>query len=287
MQDQELLRRFATNRNEDAFTELVHRHSPMVFGVGMRHLHNVQDAEEVLQNVFMELAQKAASVYMQGRPVAGWIHETARRKSFKMRDANIRWNEHRSLVKERSIPEEPIVTEITLQEALKVLDEELARLPEKLRAACVLCYLEGKTQDEAARQLGWRLWTFRKRLWRGRNLLGKYLKRRGVTLPAGLLITLLSEQAVSAAFSAELACAVVRAGVLSAANTAILPKGMLLTLMTKPIVTGAVLLALQAGVVAAGMFMYRGFSEEKQPVIPVSRIEGAEAGAGRLLKGRH
>src|SRR5262249_31098870 len=74
--------------------------------------------------------------------------------------------------------------DVTWREALAVLDEELVRMPAAYRSALVLCYLEGKTQDEAARQLGWSLGTLRGRLERGREKLRARLLRRGVSLAA-------------------------------------------------------------------------------------------------------
>ena len=69
---------------------------------------------------------------------------------------------------------------------LGILDHELGQLSDRYRAPLVLCYLEGRTQDEAARQLGWSLNTLRRRLAQGRRLLEARLRGRGVTLPAAL-----------------------------------------------------------------------------------------------------
>src|SRR5262249_55489014 len=109
-------------------------------------------------------------------------------------------------------------SDITWQEVRTVLDEELHRLPERFQAPLLLCYLEGKTRDEAARELGWTLGTLRGRLERGRELLRTRLTRRGLTLTAALLASLLTEHAVAAGLPAILLVRIVKAAVLLAAG---------------------------------------------------------------------
>src|SRR5262249_56179180 len=82
------------------------------------------------------------------------------------------------------------VGDISLREAQAVCDEELTRLPERLSAPVVLCLLEGATQDEAARQLGWSLGMLRRRLAQGRALLRVRLERRGLGLSSAPLAPL-------------------------------------------------------------------------------------------------
>jgi hypothetical protein len=79
------------------------------------------------------------------------------------------------------------------------LHRELAALPESIRAPLVLCYLEGRTQEEAARQLGWSLSTVRGRLQRGREKLRRRLERRGVALTAALGAALTGQTLTEAA----------------------------------------------------------------------------------------
>ena len=89
-------------------------------------------------------------------------------------------------------PEERPAPDAAARELCAALDEELNRLPERFRAPLLLCYLEGRTSDQAARQLGWSLRTLERRLAQGRERLRGRLTRRGLTLSAVLLAATLS-----------------------------------------------------------------------------------------------
>jgi RNA polymerase sigma factor (sigma-70 family) len=181
--DDELLRRFVVGRDEAAFTALVGRHGPLVWGVCRRLLSDAHDAEDAFQATFLTLARKAASIRKPGA-VGAWLYGVATRAA-----AQARTDRARRAGSAASVPASPAdpLAELTGRELSAVLDEELARLPERCRAPLVLCYLEGRTRDEAAQQLGWSLGTFKRRLERGRNLLRSRLTRRGLALSAALL----------------------------------------------------------------------------------------------------
>ncbi len=70
----------------------------------------------------------------------------------------------------------------------RVVDEALGQLPEKYRAPVILCYLEGKTNAEAARQLGWPAGSMSRRLERARGLLREKLVHAGVVFVLALLL---------------------------------------------------------------------------------------------------
>src|SRR5262249_25908973 len=148
--DGELLTRFATGRDEDAFAELVRRHGPMVLGVCRRVLGNTHDAEDAFQATFLVLARKAASAG-RSRAVGGGLHEVAYHACLRERARAGR----RGQVERQARPPEARegLTDLERSELIEALDEELRRLPEKYRAPLVLCYLQGRSNEEAAGDL--------------------------------------------------------------------------------------------------------------------------------------
>src|SRR5262249_28279178 len=134
--DGKLLERFAAGREEAAFAALVRRHGPLVLGVCRRILHNAHDAEDAFQATFLALARKAGSVG-RGDSVGSWLYRVAYHAAVKARArAALRRSHERRAVPPRSV--DPL-TEITGRELLAVVDEEMARLPQRQRAALVAC----------------------------------------------------------------------------------------------------------------------------------------------------
>jgi RNA polymerase sigma factor (sigma-70 family) len=182
--DRELLRRFAVANDQRAFAALFHRHAGMVLGVCRRVLPSVQDAEDACQATFVVLARKAKGGRWQAS-IANWLYATARKVA-----ANALIAARRRAQREgRGAVAEPVhpLDQITSQELLTALDEELDRLPPRYREPLVLCYLQGLTRDEAAHRLSVPVGTLKIRLERGRKRLADGLTRRGCGLGAGLL----------------------------------------------------------------------------------------------------
>jgi WD40 repeat protein len=172
--------------------------------------------------VFFLLARKAGAAGW-GDSVGPWLHAAAWRIARKARVAAARQRTREA----RVVPPTPadLLATVALRELSQVLDEELTRLSERLRAPLVLCYLEGRTRDEAAKQLGVSLGTLKDRLERGRALLRIRLTRRGVTLAVAGLPAVLAESVVStatAAATAEAATTVVNGTAIPAAVAALM-----------------------------------------------------------------
>ncbi len=217
--DGSLLERFAGYGDETAFAALVERHGPMVLGVCRRVLRHDQDAEDVFQATFLLLARKAGTIRKR-TAVGSWLYGVAHRLALKARTNAARRStqERRSIEAGGSSPTysaDP-ADDMAWRELRGILDEELTHLPARLRAPLLLCYLEGLTQDEAARHLGWKKRTVKARLARGRDLLHRRLTRRGLTLSAALAGPLLSPNPSPAAVPARLTEATVRTAVLLA-----------------------------------------------------------------------
>jgi RNA polymerase sigma factor (sigma-70 family) len=214
VEDIYLLQLFMYERDEEAFAELVRRHGPLVLGVCRRVLRNPHDADDVFQATFLVLARKARSIRKQGS-LPSWLHGVAYRLSLKCQAAA-----QRRQAKERllSDAQQPIRDDQAARELFCVLDEELHRLPEQQRLPLVLCYAEGKSQEEASRDLGWSRGTLKRRLERGRDVLRKRLTRRGFALPA-VAVMGLAPQELLASVPAALAATTVRiAGLLVAGD---------------------------------------------------------------------
>jgi RNA polymerase sigma factor (sigma-70 family) len=216
MPDRDLLDRFVEDRDETAFAILLERHGGMVLGVSRRVLQNVHDAEDACQAVFLVLARKAASIRKRDS-LGSWLHGVAFRLARNMKRDLGRRRAHESLVAKTRHADPP--PDITWREIQAALDEELARLPTRFQAALVLCYLEGKTRDEAASQLGWTLGTLRGRLDRGRELLRARLMRRGLTLSATMFAYALTESSSWGAMPASLAVSTVKAAAFVSAGS--------------------------------------------------------------------
>ncbi len=193
--DAGLLERFASHRDEAAFGELVKRHGPQVLRVCRRGLPCEHDVEDVFQATFFVLAHKAATVSWTGS-VESWLCAVARRLVLRARaSAWQRQSRERPVTALRGtraedhglLPDQyhPLYDphkELERREIRRMLDAALGQLPEKYRVPVVLCYLEGKTNEEAARQLGWPAGTMSRRLQRARSLLRQRLAQYGLMI---------------------------------------------------------------------------------------------------------
>jgi RNA polymerase sigma factor (sigma-70 family) len=213
--DCEPLDRFVQRQDEEAFAALLGRHGPMVLRVARRVLGRVHDAEDVFQATFLLLARRARAIRNRAS-VGSWLHGVAHRLAIRARaQARLRQERERQAA---GRPAGGAASGQAWRELQELLDTELRRLPAKHREALVVCYLEGATQEDAARRLGVPLGTLRSRLARARALFQKRLARRGLALSGPALLAVLLANSAAAALPAALSRPTLLAAVTFAAG---------------------------------------------------------------------
>jgi RNA polymerase sigma-70 factor (ECF subfamily) len=274
LSDYELVKRFAARRDEKdqgaeaAFAALVSRHGPMVFRVCRAVLGDRHEAEDAFQATFLVLASRARSIRSRDS-VGSWLYGVALRVASRARSRAMRRKHHerrRAEMTETQV-EDANASSTLDADLARLLHEEIAHLPEKFRAAVVLCYLEGLTHERAAGELGCPVGTIRSRLATARDRLKRRLTRQGIAPaipPEWLALSLarVSESAPSTAVPGAVAECTIRgamqvglgkgalAGTVSAGAVALM-EGVLANMMTTKLTIVAATLIV-AGVVTAG-----------------------------------
>ncbi len=274
LNDAQLLGRFAEARGRDAtaesaFQELIHRHGSMVLGVCRQILRHPHDADDAFQATFLVLVRKARSIRV-GDSLAPWLYGVAYRTAHRARAVAARYRP--AGVEPIEEPMEPSSDDVYQLDVRPLLHEELNRLPGKYRDPIVLCHLEGKTHEEAARLLSWPVGTVSGRLSRGRQILKSRLERRGVTVSSAMLsanwlagtpatVTLpLIESTLNAAF---------RLGAVTAVSTSVLSltQGVLRTMLLNKLKMTALIVLVTGGITGGiGAWAYRASGSASPPV---------------------
>ena len=306
LSDRQLLERFNSRRDaagEAAFAALVARHGPMVLGVCRQLLDDRHLAEDAFQATFLVLARKARSIRDSDR-LGNWLYGVAFRtaRCARLRLARRREREEiGTMIRSGSnAPVEPTVPPaeeaIMAREQAEALHGEIARLPDAFRLPVVLCYLEGLTVHEAARQLRWSHGTVRSRMARAREKLRRGLTRRGIVLPAAALAAVLDSRPASASVSSPLYEITTRAALrfaagpaavdaLSASTTALAQEVLRSMLIHKLKLVALTVLFLGAVATGAG-YLTRSLAMKDEPVkTPAGQQSRPAAGSDRPDRG--
>jgi RNA polymerase sigma factor (sigma-70 family) len=183
--DVQLLERFVVGRDAAAFEALVAHHGPMVLGVCRGILNDPNDAEDAFQATFLILVKKSTTLRRHDA-LGPWLYRVAHRVAIRANAAAARRRtcERRAgQMAATTSPSGPSAPD----EQLQALHEEIARLPEKLRRAVILCDLQCVPQNRAAGELRLSERTLQRRLSEGRERLKARLIRRGLAPDGGVL----------------------------------------------------------------------------------------------------
>lgn len=174
--ESELLRR-TRNGDESAFGELYARHSPAVYRYALRMSGSEAAAEEVVQEVFMQVVKGCRGFDASIGRLASYLYGVARNTL-----ARIAPDRGEIPIGEMEFTEdEPDPLEdLDRAQRLEAVRTAVASLPLAFREVVVLCDLEQLSYAEAAETLGLETGTLRSRLHRARKLLLEKLSRKGV-----------------------------------------------------------------------------------------------------------
>lgn len=256
--DQELLRQYAQNRSEDAFTAVVRRHVDLVYSTALRLVRLPHLAEEVSQTVFSDLSRQAGKINAK-TPLAAWLYRVTRNTAVDL----VRRETRRQMREQTAAQMKTENTSPAWPDIEPMVDEALDDLAEQDRNAVVLRFFENQNLREVGEQLGISEDAARKRVSRALDHMREFFIKRGITLGSTSLISLLSANAVQSApasLAAVICASISTAGItLPAATATTLTIVNVMTLTQKAFITAVITLT-------AGLAIY-----ENRQVIRLER----------------
>ena len=197
-EDAELLRRYADEKSEQAFAELVQRHLGLVYACALRRVGGNQPlAEDITQQVFIDVARRAA--ILARRPVlAGWLFTSTRFAASKaMRTARRRIEREQEAQLMNDTLQDP-TAQFDWEKARPVLDDAMEELNDRDREAILLRFFEGRDFLSIGTKLNLSDNAARMRVERALERLRTRLEHRGVTSTAVAIAGVLTQQTVVA-----------------------------------------------------------------------------------------
>lgn len=279
--DQTLLRRFAENQDERAFTELVSRHLGMVRGICHRRTGDAQLAEELTQNVFSTLARKAGRIG-QDVLISGWLH---RASCFESLHA-LRSEASRKRTMKKFEEFQPIAgaaaTEVP-PDLVPVLDEAIDAMASGDRNILLLRFASGLTLRQIGEKIGKSESASQRHLQRALEKLRGLLRKRGVAVGAVTLATFLGTDFAKAAtgklvISTVSRIAIAQASMGGAVTTATFTSSILILMKQKIVIAGAVCLLAAAGSVV--LIKQNSSTPDSGPGLTDARRSGSQQARG-------
>jgi RNA polymerase sigma factor (sigma-70 family) len=196
MTDFDLLHEYSVRRSEEAFATLAKRYTNLVYSAALRQTSDTQAAEEIAQVVFIILARKASAM-RQNVVLSGWLLRTTRFVALNTRRREL----HRRQTEQEAmnLNDFPTETGAAWNRIAPILDEALVGLSQKDRDAVALRFFEGKSFGEIGRIFGVTEDSAQKRVSRALDKLRANFAKRGVLLPAVLVVGAMSAEVVKAA----------------------------------------------------------------------------------------
>jgi RNA polymerase sigma factor (sigma-70 family) len=185
MWERDLLQKFVIEKDPEAFRKLIEQHGSMVLSVCRTILREAHDVEDAFQETFLILARRANTIRHMDT-VGPWLRRVALRVASRTR---LQTCERRARESLRPVAHGPGPVEPLDPALIRLLREEIGFLPDRYRLPIILCYIEGKTNEQAAAHLRCPVGTVKGRLSRARQRLRDNLTRRASAHCAELMGT--------------------------------------------------------------------------------------------------
>lgn len=169
-------------QDREAFSQLYDRCSSLVFTLAMRMLRERSDAEDLLQDVFVQVWRQAANYDEARGSLEAWIINIARSRAIDKLRSTRRREQSFVLTDDPSLAEssDNVEASVTDSEVRMTMSSALANLPESQRKLLEMAYFEGLTQTEIAERLAEPLGTVKTRMRAGIQRLRDMLKTQAV-----------------------------------------------------------------------------------------------------------
>jgi RNA polymerase sigma-70 factor, ECF subfamily len=183
--DDEQLIQLVARANSDALSELYDRYSRLVFGVALNTIGDQAQAEEITQDVFMRVWERASTYRSEYGKVSSWVAGIARHRAIDVyRHQQVSSEGHTSLLDDLPHFDPPssqnIESEVEFKSQRGRLRQALFELPKEQREALALAYFRGLSHDEVAQALGEPLGTVKTRIRLGMQKLRHLLEDESI-----------------------------------------------------------------------------------------------------------
>ncbi len=134
-----LLDLYRDTRNPETFLEIVRRHTGMVYGTCLRITSNGEDAQELAQECFFDLARHANQIRTS---LVGWLHQSATHRAinYLRSEKRRKLREAEAGMRQIDTTEDKFAAEMTWKELVPLVDQFLADLPEDIRTPILMHY---------------------------------------------------------------------------------------------------------------------------------------------------
>ena len=178
-----LLHRYADDRDENAFAEIVHRYAGMVYAACYRVLQDKQLAEDATQETFLRLMRRPSHVSLS---LGGWLHKAATQLAIDVsRSESARRRRERVHSQDRV---EFLEDQKSWKEISETIDRAMAEVSDEARDLLVQHFILGRCQKEIAEERDVSVATICRRVNDAMEQLRGVLRRRGMSMPAALVV---------------------------------------------------------------------------------------------------